>query len=231
MLTKIGCQMITGPQIRGARGLLDWSADVLAQKTGLSVDTIRNIEKGRVQGHSSSIDKIVQIFAAYDIEFIPDDGVKRRSENVVTLEGFENFKFFIDQVYEAATKPSARDGTKPICVCNVDNDIFRKHLKDYYFVHLARMQKLEGVQIRILAPKLDVDQPPNVHYLKYRFLKEMKSTVAPFYVFANSFALIDFSAPNPPRVLMVNSAVLADSFRDQFEIMWNNASDKPQKIK
>jgi len=223
--------MITGSQIRGARGLLDWSADLLAEKAGLSVDTVRNIEKGRVQGHSSSIDKIIQTFAAYDIEFLPDEGIKKRSESVSTLEGFENFKFFIDQVYDAATKESARDGTKPICVCNVDNNIFRKHLKDYYFVHLDRMKKLEGVQIRIIAPKLDANQPPDVHYLKYKFLNEMKSTVAPFYVFGDNFALIDFSAPNPPKILLVKSPALADSFRDQFEIMWGNAADKPQKVK
>lgn len=223
--------MITGSQIRGARGILDWSADLLAEKTGLSVDTIRNIEKGRVQGTSSSIDKIIHAFTAHDIEFLPEEGIKKRSETVIKLEGFESFKFFIDKVYEAATSESARDGTKPLCVCNVDNNIFREHLKDYYFVHLDRMQKLEGVQIRMLAPNVDDNQPPDVHYLKYRFLKEMKLTVAPFYVFGDSFALIDFSAPNPPRIMLLNSPALASSFRDQFEIMWNSATAKPQKLK
>lgn len=220
--------MITGRQIRAARALLEWDAEDLAAKAGLSRETISNIELNVVQARESTMGRIIQTFAAYDIEFLPDEGVKKKSESVIKLEGFENYKFFMDQVYNAATKPYSRDGTKPICVCNVDNNIFRKHLKDYYPIHLDRMKKLDGIQIRILAPSIDVNQPTDVHYLKYRFLKEMKSTVAPFYVFADSFALIDFSAPNPPRILLVNSPALASSFRDQFEIMWNCATDKPQ---
>jgi len=221
--------MITGSQIRGARGLLDWSADILAKKTGLSVDTIRNIEKGRVQGSVSSIDKIIKTFKTNDIEFIPDEGIKKKSETVIKLEGFENFKYFIDLVYEAAVSESAKNGKKPICVCNIDNNIFRKYLKDYYFIHLNRMKKLEGVRIKILAPNMDKNQMPDVHYLQYKFLKEMKSTFAPFYVFADSFALIDFSVPNPPRILLLNSPALASSFREQFKIMWSNATDTPIK--
>src|ERR1700730_16552936 len=40
-----GAAMLTGAQMRAARGLLHWSADKLAKASGLSLGTIQNAEK------------------------------------------------------------------------------------------------------------------------------------------------------------------------------------------
>jgi hypothetical protein len=173
------------------------------------------------------MDCIAQTFAAYDIEFLPDEGLKKRSDNVTTLQGANDFRFFMDQVYEAATQPYSLDGTKPICICNLDNSLFHKHMKDYYAVHVDRLKKIEGLQIRSLAAEADKSHVKGADYLVYRYLKELKSVVAPFYVFGDKFAVIDFNAQNPPRILMIHSASWARSYRDQFDIMWKNASTKP----
>ena len=41
--------MITGRQIRAARGLVDWSAATLADKAGLTRETVSKIEDETVQ--------------------------------------------------------------------------------------------------------------------------------------------------------------------------------------
>jgi transcriptional regulator with XRE-family HTH domain len=222
-------RMITGPQVRAARGLLDWGADTLAEKAGLSVDTVRNIEKGRVQGHSSSLDKIIQTFSAYEVEFLPDEGVKKKSDSIAKLEGFKDFKFYMDQVYEAALQPYSCGGSKPICICNLDNSLFRKYLKDYYPVHAERLKKIQGLKILSLAAAEDKGSYPGTSYLEYRYLKGLKAVVAPFYVFGDNFALIDFDVQNPPKILLIHSPSLAQSYRDQFYVMWKNAAVKPPR--
>ncbi len=217
--------MITGRQIRAARALLEWDAEDLAKKAELSRDTIFNIENGKVQAREATAGKIMQIFAAYDIEFIPDEGVKRKSDSVTKLEGFKDFRFFMDQVYEAATQPYSYDGTKPICICNLDNSLFRKYMRDYYPTHVERLKNLKGLEIRSLAAAVDKNHVTAASYLVYRYLKQLSSVVAPFYVFGDKFALIDFDVQDPPRILMIHSPALAQSYRDQFDIMWKNATE------
>jgi transcriptional regulator with XRE-family HTH domain len=41
----LGAAMLTGAQMRAARGLLNWSANELAKACGLSLGTIQNAEK------------------------------------------------------------------------------------------------------------------------------------------------------------------------------------------
>jgi len=218
---------VTGRQIRAARALLEWDAEDLAAKAGLSRDTIFNIERSVVQARESTIERIIQTFAAYDIEFIPDEGVKKKTDSVAKLGGFKDFKFFMDQVYEAATQPYSLDGTKPICICNLDNSLFRKYMKDYHAVHVDRLKKIPGLQIKSLAADVDRHNVEGASYLVYRYLRELRGVIAPFYVFGDQFALIDFDVQDPPKILMIHSSALARSYRDQFEIMWKNASDEP----
>lgn len=222
--------MITGSQIRAARGLLGWDAIDLAFKAGLTRETVSKIENDVVQAREKTLDRIIQTFAAYDVEFIPDEGVKKKSDSVTKLEGFENFKFFMDEVYEAATNPYSYDGTKPICICNLDNSLFRKYMKSYHAIHVERLKKLQGLKIRSLAAEADKNPVLGSTYLVYRYLKELKGVIAPFYVFSDKFALIDFDVPNAPRILLIHSAALAQSYRDQFNIMWKNALEEPPVV-
>lgn len=218
--------MIVGRQIRAARALLDMSQDDLATAAGLTPQAIRKIENGGVQPREGTIADITRAFDERGVEFIADEGVKIKSDTIAKLEGYENFKFFMDEIYNAATQTYSRDGSKPICICDLDNSLFRKHLKDYYFVHVERLKKLDGLKIKCLSAEVDREHVPDATYLSYRYLKELKTVATPFYVFGDSFALIDFNTQNPPRILLVHSKLLASSYRDQFEVMWKNAVDK-----
>lgn len=218
--------MIVGRQIRAARALLDMSQDELAEAAGLTPQAIRKIEGGDVQPREGTIADITRVFDERGVEFIEDEGVKVKSDSVTKLEGFENFKFFMDQVYDAATRSYSYDGTKPICICDLDNTLFRKYLKDYYPVHVARLKELDGLKIRCLSADVDKNHAPDAKYLEYRYLKELQTVSTPFYVFDDKFALIDFNTQNPPRILMIQSSLMARSYRDQFEVMWKNAAEK-----
>jgi transcriptional regulator with XRE-family HTH domain len=68
--------MITGGQIRAARGLLRWSAEVLAERSRLGVATIRRAEAsdGRPNLTEANAAAVQSVFEAAGIEFIAENG-------------------------------------------------------------------------------------------------------------------------------------------------------------
>ena len=61
---------ITASQCRGARAMLDWTQEDLAEKTGLTVNTISSFENGDHTPHDSNRRKIREALEAGGIEFI-----------------------------------------------------------------------------------------------------------------------------------------------------------------
>ena len=66
--------MITGAQIRAARGALRWSIDMLAEKAGLAPRTILRFEQvdGVPPSRSSNLEHVRKILEAAGIEFVGD---------------------------------------------------------------------------------------------------------------------------------------------------------------
>jgi len=66
--------LITSEQIRACRAILRWTVDDLADKTGVSVSTLKRIEK--VDGYPScrieNIERIRTIFEQTNIVHLPD---------------------------------------------------------------------------------------------------------------------------------------------------------------
>jgi len=70
--------MLTGAQIRGARGMLNWSAQDLAARSGVSVPTIRRLEKESgptANAYERTLLDLKRAFEEAGVEFIgaPDD--------------------------------------------------------------------------------------------------------------------------------------------------------------
>ena len=69
---------LTTEQIRGARAMLGWTANDLAERSGIAVSTIRRIEVqiGRPECHPRTLMDMQRAFEAAGIEFIgsPEDG-------------------------------------------------------------------------------------------------------------------------------------------------------------
>lgn len=69
--------MITIEQIRAARGLLGWSQVQLAEAAGLSVPTIKRLERQDGAGPAVSDDvraSVMQALEKAGVEFIPENG-------------------------------------------------------------------------------------------------------------------------------------------------------------
>ena len=73
---------MTPPQIRAARGLLNWTVQELAEKAGLDRNTVAQIESGGYASDSEPMAAIRRVLEAAGIEFTNGrwPGVRLRPE-------------------------------------------------------------------------------------------------------------------------------------------------------
>jgi DNA-binding XRE family transcriptional regulator len=73
---------MTPPQIRAARGLLNWTVQELAEKAGVERTTIFQIEAGKYAGDVETLMSIRRVFEDAGIEFTNGrwPGVRLRPE-------------------------------------------------------------------------------------------------------------------------------------------------------
>jgi transcriptional regulator with XRE-family HTH domain len=79
--------MLTVEQCRGARGLLGWTQQDLAEASGLSKTAINNFEKGRSDIKAESLNAVQVAFESADIEFLGHDGLRRKTDYVRMIRG------------------------------------------------------------------------------------------------------------------------------------------------
>ncbi len=220
--------MISAAQLRAARGLLDWTRSELAKASGLSAETIKNIEHGVYAPQESTIAAIVNCFAKQHVEFTDHDGLRKTSESVVIFRGSSGFRDFMDDVYEAAKAPSAAiGGDKPICVSNVDDSLFVESLGNYAPVHVERMNKLDNVKILVLTGQKDFYRVEKSDYIEYRWSGQEGNVQVPFYVYGDKFAILIFKDGEEPKIVVISSSIVARTYREQFAVLWKNAQTNP----
>ena len=74
-------EMITAQQIKAARALLEWEQTDLVEKTGLSLGTVSNVERGS-DPRASTLTKIQRALESAGIEFTNGEapGVRLKSK-------------------------------------------------------------------------------------------------------------------------------------------------------
>jgi hypothetical protein len=68
--------MVTGSQIRAARAILRWSAEVLAEKARVGIQTVKRLEAvdGVPPGRAVTVSEVQRALEAAGIEFIDPNG-------------------------------------------------------------------------------------------------------------------------------------------------------------
>ena len=201
-------------QIRGARGILNWSQTDLAEQTGISTTSIGAIENGHTKPRENTIRKIQEVFETAGIEFI-DGGVRVRNNNIKVFQGRARFADFYEDIHKTLSKNPG-----PVYVSNADERKFERWLgADNVQLHIERMQNIAGITYEILIQEGDNYTLASSSYAKYRWQpKELFSSI-PFYIYGDKLAIIIFD--NEPTVIVLNYPVIASAYKKQFEGIWN----------
>lgn len=206
---------ITTAQIRGARGILNWSQADLSGRTGISATSIGSIENGQSTPRANTLHTIQKAFEDAGIEFIGREGVRLRTGNVRTFTGQKGFVEFFDHVYE-----TLKNDPSEVYVSNVEEKKFVYWYGDMGQPHIDRMAKLKSVHYKVLLKEGDTDFVCSA-YAAYRWVPRELFSSVPFYVFGKKLAIILME--DEPHVVLLDYPAIAEAYRIQFRTMWENA--------
>ncbi len=130
--------MITGSQIRGARGLLNWSQDNLAEISKVSRRTVQLIESD-FPARSTNIRKIHQTLSDHGIEFLHGAGVKIRSKGFFDFIGSESCDEFFDYVQK-----TIRDRGGDLICTIAEMDMLTKACCSSQLTNIQRLEQISA---------------------------------------------------------------------------------------
>lgn len=211
--------MISPKELRSARVYLDWSQDDLAERSGLAVSTIRNIEAGTTVPSGKSAQALERAFAEY-IDFLPNGGFQPRQETVKIYKGRAGFIDFLWNVHDTVKAVGGE-----ICVSNVDEKDFffwlGKEPAQKYKDAMALLEK--NFYFKVIIKEGD-DYFAAGKYAEYRWIAAEEFSNVPFYVYGDKLAIILFE--KEVSVYVLENKNIADAYRIQFNTLWMR-SKKP----
>ncbi len=206
---------ITTAQIRGARGILNWSQSDLSERTGISATSLGSIESGNSVPRAHTLEKIKNSFESAGIEFLEADGIRFRRGHVKIYAGKTDFWNFYEDIYETVRRNPGK-----VLVSNVDERIFNKILSEEQLeIHSNRMKSIGGVFYNILIKEGDDFFLADSEYAVYKWQpKEVFSSV-PFYVYGEKLAFLLFQ--DEPTAVVLDYPGIANAYRLQFDAIWS----------
>lgn len=218
--------MITGRQVRAARGLLGWDASALAEKANLSRETISNIENGSVQARGGTLNDIERVFVEHRLEFIDNQGVRFRPEGVEVLNGKEGVAKFWDLAFMTAQISGGifrQNGINDDALIQCAPDVVEKHIKRMAALRQTRHDALVRVILHYGNYNFVCTE-----YADYKWHPQNMPTPVPYYVFGDSVGIFVFDADPAPKIILISSPIIAAAYIRQFDETWNISERPPQ---
>lgn len=212
---------ITTAQIRGARGILNWSQADLAERTGISATSIGSIENSVSTPRANTLLTIQRAFEEAGIEFLPASGVRLRDELILVKEGPEALDGLLDDIYKSLLE---KGGEVMIFGLEEKDD---PHTEEYKKIrkHLDRILNA-NITERIILREGDTNFMAPAEF--YRWIEPDYFSPYPFILYSNKLAMINWGPPC--KVLIIDSSIYSQTFKKIFDIIWKNAK-KPDDAK
>ena len=206
--------MLTIEQCRGARGLLGWTQQDLADASGLSKTAINNFVKGHSDIKAESLRAIRMAFESAEIEFLEQDGLRKKSEDVRILKGPNAMSDMMDDIGQTMAMSGGE-----ILIGNVDNTLSSQISTQKLFDHIEllktnkireRVLCIEGTK-NVLSPNDECRWVPK---------DETEGRMVTFiYGTKIAFQLLDNA-----MIVIINSAEAQQAETRRFEQLWQNAT-------
>lgn len=205
--------MINAGQIRAARALLKWNQSDLAERSGVSVPAIANIELEKQQPSTNTLERLEAAFNKAGLEFTDRDGIRRKDSSVQILQGQKGFMEFYGLIYD-----EIRDtGNTLVCVGNVDERPFIQFFGDKLDTHFERIRSL-NVRYQILIRHGDTYFPSS-GIGEYRWAPQGMHYSVPYYLFGNKLAFVVLK--DDVKIFIISEPDLVDNFAREFQSLWD----------
>ncbi|MAQ71295.1 MAG: hypothetical protein CL565_03780 [Alphaproteobacteria bacterium] len=205
---------ITTAQIRGARGILNWSQQDLSNRTNISTTSIGAIEKGSTQPRESNLAIIRKAFEKGGIEFTSGSGVRLKDETISIIDG-ENA---LDEIN--ADIISTLGGTGGEVMIFGLEERADPNSEEYTKIkeHLDKILS-SNITERIIVKKGDTNFIAPKEF--YRSISPEYFSPYPYFIYGDKLAMVNWGPPM--KGLIINSYLFSQTFKKVFNFVWERA--------
>lgn len=221
---------LTGPQIEAAMALAGITREALCKQAGIAKKTLNDTLNDKTSYRETTINKIRDIIETHGVEFLPNEGIRRKPVAVDILTGSEGLREFFDGVHEYASK---HGGT--IVQFGVDETTFVKTITpEFSQDYLKRMtdvsRKRGDLEVLAIICEGDTNFVAS-DYNEYRWISKDVFQAVPFYIYGETLAIMDFDTAPGPTIMLLKSRAITNAYRKQFQAFWKMAYVPPSANK
>ncbi len=214
---------ISTKQIRMARAYLDWAREDLAKETGLSVNTIRNLEANSSIRRDKTTAHVRAVFEREGLEFTPNDGIRHRIDDLVYLAEPDCCENFFDDVLQTAK----RDGNG-IMMFVPSQEMLARCCGGTSKNDLSRIEELSRYTLlRCLLPDTE-----NIHIelpmIEIRFIAREDVISEPHFIYGNNWAIVHDDGGGAYRFIIFRFSKMTYNRKTDFRTLWERASIHPR---
>lgn len=221
---------LTGPQIEAAMALAGITREAMCKDAAIAKKTLNDTLNGKTAYREDTIKKIRSILETRGVEFLPGEGIRRKSAAVDILTGSEGLQQFFNEVYEYASK---HGGT--IMMFGIDETTFIKTISNEFSQdYLKRMTEVSRKRGDLEVLSIVCEGDTNFcasDYNEYRWISKDVFQAVPFYIYGETLAIMDFETAPGPTIMLLKSRAITNAYRKQFQAFWKMAYAPPSTNK
>ncbi len=209
--------MLSIEQIKAARALLGWTQEELAAAAGLSKPMINTLERRLANPKVDTLAALQRALEKAGVEFTDGSGVKLQSGVLKTqvFEGSDSLIRLSHLIFDTLV------GTdKELLISGIAEGQYRHWGGDRFLAEIDRRVK-NKIKTKLLSCEGDMDFIEPIEH--YRWISKAFFPTVPTYVFDNKYAIFLWGPPQ--KVVLIENAEIAESFRQQFLAHWAQAKE------
>jgi transcriptional regulator with XRE-family HTH domain len=209
---------VSAGQIKAARALLDWSQEDLAEKSCVSISTIRTMELGKIP-RITTLQDICTTLQDNGLEFTEGEGVRRRDFGVCTLRGVDSCDLFFEDICKTIDQEQ-----KEILVFTKDDKILTRKCGVDFLSNMDRLEALRAV-VDIKCLMSDIAKPSfSKPFFPCRMVDHRPCGAVSMFIYGNKYAHVLTDGALNFMAVIYDIAWVAQGERKDFLSLWNEAS-------
>jgi hypothetical protein len=217
---------LTGAQIAAAIVLANMNRDEVCAEANIAKNTLLGILNDTATARQETVRKVTDLLESRGIEFLQNEGLRRKPVAVDILHGREGLQQFFEGVHDYAQK---NGGT--IMMFGIDEttfiDTITPEFSQDYLKRMTEVSRKRG-DLEVLSIVCEGDTNFCASdYNEYRWISKDIFQAVPFYIFGETLAIMDFDTVPGPTIMLLKSRAITNAYRKQFQAFWKMAVAPP----
>lgn len=203
-------------QVRAARAILGWSQECLADRSGVGITTVRQVENG-YEPRKSTSSNLQEALEKAGLEFMENEGVRRRTDQVQIFKGKDSCQKLFNEFLKAT-----QEGVEEITACLFSYPILTETLGLSEKGGRKRIEKLcNYTQIKGILPDdgFFAGQEETLVKVKHSYDELMGNSQ--YFVYGRKTALVFPQGGQEYKFVIFDDPYGAQQFREHFQDLWS----------